>query len=168
MLLVLVRHGIAEEREQWAKTGRPDSQRPLTKQGRWKMERVAKGLKRCVTSVDLLCSSPLIRAAETAAIISAAYHGIPVSDVPSFAPDSAVDSQLEWLRRHRAADTVVVVGHEPVLGVFATWLLSGVKQSRLVFRKGGVAAIEFSGAPRAGDGQLLWAMPPNLLRRIGD
>jgi phosphohistidine phosphatase len=168
MQLVLIRHAIAEDRETFASTGRPDTLRPLTKQGRWKMERVAKGLRRAVRSIDLLASSPLLRATETAAIVSAAYHGVDVSSVPAFAPDALPEPALEWLRRHRSFGTVAVVGHEPSLGAFATWLLTGLRESRTPLRKGGACAIQFVGAPREGEGQLLWMLPPALLRRVGE
>jgi phosphohistidine phosphatase len=168
MELVLIRHGIAEDREAFATAKRDDALRALTKQGRWKMERVAKGLRRAVRSIDLLASSPLVRATETAAIVSAAYGGLKVSGAPAFAPDSPIDAALEWIRRHGSAPTMAVVGHEPSLSTLATWLLTGSRESRLMLRKGGACAIEFTAPPRAGEGQLLWLLTPAQLRRLGD
>jgi len=168
MELVLIRHGVAEDREAFAAGKRDDALRPLTKQGRWKMERVAKGLRRTVRSIDLLASSPLVRAMETAAIVSAGYGGLKVSTAPAFAPDGSMDACLEWLRRHGSVRTLAVVGHEPSLGALATWLLTGTRESRIPLRKGGVCGIEFTAPPRAGEGQLLWLLTPAQLRRLGE
>jgi phosphohistidine phosphatase len=167
MLFVLIRHGIAEDRESFAASGQSDSLRPLTKHGRWKMERVALGLRRAVRSIDVLATSPLVRAAQTAAIVAEAYHVDPTTTA-AFAPDAPLDAALEWLRRERSAAVVAAVGHEPHLGALATWLLTGLTESRIPLRKGGACAVEFSGAPRAGTGKLSWELTPALLRRLGE
>ena len=166
MHLLLIRHGIAEDRETFA--GKDDTLRPLTKQGRWKMERVAKGLSHVVRSIDLLATSPLLRASQTAAVLAAAYHDMAVTTAPPFAPDTPLENALEWIYRHRARPTVAVVGHEPHLGELATWLLAGERESRLPFRKGGACLLEFGGPPKAATAQLVWMLTPALLRRLGD
>ena len=66
MKLLLVRHAIAEEREEFERTGEPDDQRPLTSEGRKKMKRAAAGLGELVNKVDILATSPLARAQQTA------------------------------------------------------------------------------------------------------
>jgi phosphohistidine phosphatase len=168
MQLVLIRHAIAEDREAFAAGGEDDALRPLTKQGRWKMEGVARGLRQAIRSIDLLATSPLVRATQTAAIVAGVYHDIEVVTVPAFAPDAPLNSGLDWLRRQRSAEAVAVVGHEPHLGTFATWLLTDLAESRIPLRKGGACAIEFSGLPRASTGKLVWTLTPALLRRLGE
>ena len=69
MKLLLIRHAIAEEREDFEKTGKDDRLRPLTDEGRKKMKQAARGLKEVVPHVDLLATSPLTRAAQTGAIL---------------------------------------------------------------------------------------------------
>jgi phosphohistidine phosphatase len=165
--LILVRHAIAEDRDAAASAGRDDTLRGLTKRGRARMERGAKGLRYLVPSLDVLASSPLRRATETAAIVSAEYDGIAVTTVLAFAPDAPLGEALEWLRRLRSAATVAAVGHEPHLGAFATWLLTGIEESRTPLGKGGACAIEFDGRVRAGAGRLNWLAPPGVLRRLG-
>src|SRR6478672_122417 len=58
MKLLLIRHAIAEEREDFARTGKDDRLRPLTDEGRKKMKQGARGLRRCVPAFDLLAPSP--------------------------------------------------------------------------------------------------------------
>jgi phosphohistidine phosphatase len=130
------------------------------------MERAAEGLRRLEPSLDILASSPLLRATQTAAIVSAAYDDLPAATASAFAPEASLEAGLDWLRRQPARATVAVVGHEPHLGTFATWLLTGIDESRVPLRKGGACAIEFAARPRQGEGQLLWLLPPDVLRRL--
>src|SRR5271169_3309248 len=98
MQLVLVRHGIAEDREEFAATGQDDALRPLTKHGRWKMEHIARGLRRGVSALDILVSSPLRRAQQTAKIIAAAYGDIEIKTAPVFVPETPLAEVLAWIR----------------------------------------------------------------------
>ena len=168
MQLILIRHGIAEDPAEFADTGKPDSERPLTKQGRWKMERLARGLHRAVPALDVLGSSPFRRAEQTAKIVSRAFHDIEVTTVPALAPEVPVDDVLSWLKHHLAATTVAIVGHEPQLGELTTWLLTGTAAAGVEFRKGGACLVEFKGRPSAGSGRLQWMLTPALLRDLAE
>ena len=75
MQVLVVRHAIAEQREEFARTGKDDSQRPLTHDGRRKMRRGAVGLRAVVPAIDVLATSPLLRAVQTAEILAAVYNG---------------------------------------------------------------------------------------------
>jgi phosphohistidine phosphatase len=167
MELLLVRHGIAETREAFAVTGEDDSRRPLTKRGQEKMEEIAKGLLRLVSTIDVLASSSLLRADQTAAIVSEAYGGIPVTTVPALQPESPPEDFLAWLRRQRSAQLVAAVGHEPHLGLLATWLMTGQAESRIALRKGGACLFDLGSRPDKGSAVLQWALTPQQLRRIG-
>jgi phosphohistidine phosphatase len=168
MRLVLIRHGIAEDRVEFAATGHDDALRPLTKHGRWKMERIAHGLRRAVSAFDILASSPLRRAQQTAKLVAGAYGDIEVTTAPALAPETPLAEVLAWLRRQPATTTLAVVGHEPQLGELSTWLLTGRPESRIEFRKGGACELEFDGRPNAGSGRLSWALTPALLRGLAD
>src|SRR2546425_8241878 len=73
--LLVVRHAIAEDREAYARSHRDDAARPLTSEGRRKMEGVALGLRQLVPTIDLLAASPFRPALETAEIIAQTYVG---------------------------------------------------------------------------------------------
>ena len=60
---------------------------------------------------------------------------------------------------------LVLVGHEPDLGVLAGMMIGAGRT--LPLKKAGACAIEFMGPPAAGTGQLLWYVPPRILRRLG-
>ena len=168
MQLLLIRHAVAEDAEVFAETGQDDAQRPLTKPGKWKMQRIAKTLHRTVGSIDVLAASPLVRASQTAEIVAQAFGGLEVVITGTLEPQASFDSFLTWLRKQRAADVVAVVGHEPHLGGLATWLMTANDESRVRLGKGGAALLEFEGKPGAGAAMLQWALTPALLRRLAD
>src|SRR5262249_31041428 len=76
MKLLLIRHAIAEEREDFARTGKDDRLRPLTDEGRKRMKQAARGLLETLPEIDLLATSPLTRAAQTGAIVDSVYGGL--------------------------------------------------------------------------------------------
>lgn len=167
MELLVIRHGVAEEKETFAATGQDDSLRPLTKEGRWKMERVAKGLRRLLPSVDRVATSPFTRAVQTAKIVADAYGNAEFERLDALTPDGRPQAFMAWLRKSESGDRVAVVGHEPHLGVLVSWLLTGeAVEGRIEFRKGGACLLQFDDRPRVGKATLIWLLPPSILRRV--
>ncbi len=158
MKLYFLRHGAAEERTD----SRRDYDRRLTSEGIEEMKYVAVGLSRLVGEVDLLLSSPLPRALETARIVEqvvkVASGGLRISE--SLAAGTLGSRQLEDLlhgvpQSHR----VMFVGHEPDL--------SGVVQvltgASIEMKKAGLAFIEAYRIEPNG-GVLRWLLTPRLIR----
>ena len=169
MELLVIRHGVAEEREDFAATGTDDSLRPLTKEGRWKMERGAKALRQALPSLDVIATSPFTRAAQTAKIVAAAYDDVGVEQVDALTPESRPQDFLAWLRKRDAGDRVAAVGHEPHLGMLVYWLLSGESVAgRIAMKKGGACPLELDLRSRAPKATLLWSLTPSIMRRLGD
>jgi phosphohistidine phosphatase len=166
MQLLIIRHAIAEDKDEFAKSGRPDSERPLTKHGRKVMARVAQGLRREVKSLDVLAASPLVRAAQTAAIVAKEYDEIHVETVPALTPESAPTTLASWLRTQRDAEVVAVVGHEPHLGMLVTWLMTGMRGSHINLEKGGACMLEIDGQPGARSATLSWSLTPDVLEKL--
>ncbi len=167
MQLVVIRHAIAQERDEFAPTGRDDSLRPRTAKGEAKMKKAAAGLREVVPSIDVLAASPYIRAQQTAQIVAAEYDGVRVETTSSLEPESAMEEFAEWLRRQRG-ETVAVVGHEPHLGTLVTWLMTGIEESRVPLKKGAAVSLEFPALPTSGTGRLQWALTASQLGRLGD
>lgn len=167
MRVLVIRHAIAEDREAFAKTGADDGARPLTARGRRRMRAASRGLRRAVPKIDLLATSPLSRAVDTAKIVSAAFDGLKTVEVPQLTPKGSVHGLLKWLQERKPHSTVALVGHEPQLGVFVSWLLTGLQESFVELKKGGACLIELTEQARPGRGTLLWLLRPSQLRRIG-
>lgn len=167
MQLLIVRHGLAGDRDEWAAAGRPDAERPLTDEGRRRMKQISRGIRRAAPKLDVLAASPLVRAAETAEIVAARYKGLPVTTVPELSPERRPDELIGWLRAQAPESTVAVVGHEPHLGFLAGWLLTGRNDAFVEFKKGGAALLDFTDPPSGGNAVLAWALPPRHLRWLG-
>ena len=167
MQLLIIRHGMAEDAEEFAKTGKDDSHRPLTKAGKRKMKEVAAGLLEIVETLDVIGASPLVRAQQTAEIVAKAYDDLPVETVEALSPGSDPTDLLDWLGKHATAEVVAVVGHEPHLGMLVTWFMTEAPDSRVEMSKGGAALLEFSSRVTARSGTLQWLLTGSHLRRIG-
>jgi len=165
MQLLVVRHGIAEEREAWAP--RDDSLRPLTADGKKKMKEAAKGLRAIVPRVDMLATSPLTRAMETAVILAKVYDKGTPTTVDALAPGQRPPALAPWLRSQVTHKTVAIVGHEPGLGSLASWLTAGSERSFLELGKGGACLLEFGERIDAGEAMLVWVLRPSHLRSLG-
>jgi phosphohistidine phosphatase len=165
--LVIIRHGPAADRETFARDGQNDAERPLTERGREKMVANARGLRTLVPSLDVLATSPLTRAAETAEIVAREYDSMPVARVSVLAPGGRRDDFLEWLRTGgRAEATIAVVGHEPDLGELVAWLVTGEPTPFFSFKKGGAALVELVAPATPGRGTLRWLLSPAVLRSL--
>ncbi len=167
MKLLVIRHAIAEDRDTWARTGEDDTLRPLTVAGRKKMRAVARGLARVGPTPDLLATSPLTRAVETADILDRAYGGVDTMVLEQLTPERHPADLLGWLRTCATDSTIGVVGHEPHLSDLLSWLLTGREGSFIQLKKGGACLLAFQGNARAGSAMLRWALTPAQLRRLG-
>lgn len=130
------------------------------------MERVAQHLLNWVEDVDLIVTSPYLRARQTAQILSQFYKKAKVVEAPELVPQSPPTAFLKWLKAHgREMKDVMVVGHEPHLSSFLSFLVAGTNESFVELKKSGVASVEvqnFQGlAP--GGARLNWLVQPSLV-----
>jgi phosphohistidine phosphatase len=166
MDLLVIRHGIAEDREAFAASGTDDVLRPLTDDGRRKMRRVARALTTLVPSLDVLASSPLARARQTADLVAKAYSGLPITEITQLQPDQSPDAFAEWVRGQSKRGAVAAVGHEPLLGRIVSLMLTGRKQSFVELKKGGAVLVTFADRVEPGAGILRWVLTPGQLRDL--
>ena len=165
MNLLIIRHGPAGEREQWEAQGKDDRLRPLTPAGSREMREVSEGLKRLTPSLPMVVTSPLVRAAETAAIVGSSY-ACRIMELEELSPDSTPNEVVGRLR-DQPHEILAVVGHEPHLSSMTGYLLTGSPSSFLKLDKGGACLVAFRGAPEGGHGVLHWLMTSHDLRRLG-
>ena len=156
--LLLLRHAAAEE----TRPGLTDADRALTPRGRERMAAAVPGLLARGLQPARLLSSPLLRACQTAEIVSAA-SGTPVEIVAALA---ALPS--EKLLAELKGDDALAVGHEPWISQLCAWLATGRigAASAFPFKKGGAALLE--GEPEPGGMHLLAFLPPRVLRALSD
>ncbi|GAC1663558.1 MAG: phosphohistidine phosphatase SixA [Steroidobacteraceae bacterium] len=162
MELLIVRHAIAFERD--AHRWPDDDERPLSARGMARARKAAQGLKAISGRPARVLTSPLLRARQTAAILSQVAAWPRAVPCHQLMPGVGAPELLALLGRARD-ERLAVVGHEPGLGhLVSTCLPGGAKSAAFAFRKMGVALLEFKGPPRAGRGELVWFVPPRVLR----
>lgn len=167
MRILLVRHAKAQEREVFAKSGQRDALRPLTDSGRNTARKIGRALKEVLPRIDQLVASPYARAFETAELIAKTYKRLKVQKQPLLEPGTSSAKLLHWLREQPADAIIGLVGHEPDLGEFASYLISDRASSFFLFKKGGACLVRFNDKPDEGSGQLEWFLAPLHLRRLG-
>ncbi|HEY2073490.1 MAG TPA: phosphoglycerate mutase family protein [Gaiellaceae bacterium] len=153
----VVRHAIAEERseERWP----DDALRPLTKEGEERFRQAARGLATLVPSVDVVLSSPYVRAWRTAEILHEEAGWPPPTRAELLEAWRAPKDGLDLLKESSSHAAVALVGHEPYLSRFVSLLLTGDDAAvRLELKKGGVVHVD--------DGVLRWHAPPKALRGL--
>ena len=166
MQILIIRHAVAEDRDEFARTGKSDDLRPLTTRGRERMQKGANGLAR-LTSIDLLGHSPLTRARQTARIVNKAFRDAQMLEIPELAPGRGVETVGHWLGFVSREATVALVGHEPDLGELVAWLTTGSTRPFLYPKKGSAIMLECPERPGPGSATLSWAATPRHLRLLG-
>ncbi len=153
MILYFLRHG---------KAGSPrptnDDARELTKSGVAALRDAGPVWRRLNLRPDVVLSSPLPRALQTAELFCEAVGGSPIVD-DRLRPGASWATLARALADHADARRVMFVGHEPDLSV-AVAELSGAASVRM--RKGGVACVEFYGVPEPGGGEIAWLIDPDV------
>ena len=163
MRALLIRHATAVPR---GTPGIPDDERKLTPKGKARFRVAAKGLARIASRPDVLLTSPLPRARQTAKIAARAFKRVEPTDEPALAR-GGVPAILRALEAHPAGATVALVGHEPTLSVLLAHLLGARDGDRFAFKKGGAALVDLPDGP-AHPGRLLWFLRPRVLRALAD
>jgi len=166
MKLLVVRHAVAKDRRAFARRGADDRERPLTKSGRRDFKKGARAIARLVGEVDVLATSPLVRAAQTARILAGALGlGRPVARA-ELEPGASARSLVDWLGRQGRKKTVAVVGHDPDLSRLVARLTVGREADFVELDKGGACLLSFEGAALTGCGKVLWLLDGAQLRKL--
>jgi len=158
MLIVLLRHGIAEEKG----GGRPDEERRLTREGNEKMKRVARALAELLPGAEAIYSSPLVRAYETAEWVAKAYNGkLEIETTSALAPGHDPSEFRDLLRRSGGHECAYYTGHEPHLTTLMLALTNMQSGGELALKKGGCYGLELDDP--AATARLRFMLAPGLL-----
>ena len=119
--VIVLRHAIAFERDRrrWP----DDALRPLTPAGKRRFRKAAQGLRNWMPRVDAVLSSPLVRARQTANLLSEVSGWPAASECSALVPGTPPTKLLAYLRTMRGG-CIAVVGHEPHLSAFISVCLT--------------------------------------------
>ncbi len=154
--LYLLRHAHAGDPERWSGD---DALRPLSDKGRRQAERVGHLLAGADEAPDLVVTSPMVRAHETAEIVATALGAPVMVDRRLVGPLYAEEVQDILLAAGPAARPCIV-GHDPD---FSSLLGELIGVSVVPMRKATIARVDFDGGLRSGRGTLRFLVPPELL-----
>ncbi len=159
MRIYLVRHGIATDHVGGAIKN--DCARPLTDTGRLETEAVVNGLKRLGVSADVVFTSPLVRARQTAEIIGQIL-GAPLRTVDALAPAGRSTDIFAALKEFAGSNDVFMVGHEPDVGRLVSSLLWAGPELVIPFKKSSVCRVDITSVPPVEPGTLEWFITPKI------
>ncbi|MGO9480575.1 MAG: phosphohistidine phosphatase SixA [Candidatus Kryptoniota bacterium] len=165
MELYLLRHGIAAEKGDAAFPR--DADRPLTTAGVQKMRNIAKAMKGLDMSIDLILSSPFIRAKQTAEIVADAFG---LDRALRFSANLAVGGDPSMLVKEIQSEnsrSILLVGHEPHLSDLVSVLISGHDGLEIVMKKGGLCKLTVEALRLGRCATLEWLMGPRQILRDG-
>jgi phosphohistidine phosphatase len=158
MEIYVIRHADAEP---LSETITDDAERPLTETGKGQAKAVGQCLQKLGAKVDVILTSPLLRARQTAEGMVAAWtKPAPAVEVVEELADAGKRRKLTKVLRDLGKETVAIVGHQPDLSVYAAWLM-GSKKAALELDKAGVALIHCPDGPGRGAGSLAWLVTPD-------
>ncbi|MFL6602681.1 MAG: phosphohistidine phosphatase SixA [Steroidobacteraceae bacterium] len=162
--MLIIRHAIAfdRDRHRW----QDDATRPLSPAGIRRARKAAAGLKKLTARPQRLLTSPLVRAKQTAQILSEVAGWPAAEETPELSPGQPALAVLDLLAQDRSKLTAVV-GHQPDLGyLLAACLLGGGGSLAVEMKKNAVACVSFDGKTRAGHAALKWLATPRMLRAL--
>lgn len=154
-----MRHAAARDR---APSGR-DEDRELTAEGRARAEAVARGLAVLAPPIAVVLTSPLARARETAEPCARALHLGPARECSALVPGSDPSLVAGELARG-GWSSVLLVGHQPLLGSLLGLLVFGDESREIPLRKAQVARVAWQPGTA---GTLEALLPPELVERLG-
>ena len=157
MELYFLRHGEAGKKDEWEGE---DAERPLNKEGVSRMKQEAEAIAGLDLGLELIITSPLVRARQTADIVArelGMQKSLVIDD--RLAPGFGRDALLQLLKKHSGRRALMLVGHDPD---FSQTIAACIGGGRLECKKGGLARVDIDD-PATLHGTLIWLMPPRVL-----
>ena len=155
MNLYLIRHSIAEN----ISFDKKDFDRELTEEGKFVIKKSSEAWKNYVGNVEVILTSPLIRAIQTAEIISSTLQEIPNLIKDNNLGTGSRTADLIDILNSLEYKNVVVVGHQPDLSQHIN-NFCGTGSFNLAFPPASLAKIEFDNSIKYGRGRLIYFIPP--------
>jgi phosphohistidine phosphatase len=164
MNLFLLRHGLAVERDEFDYAS--DAARPLTAKGKKQLRRAAAALRALELNFDLVLSSPLARARQTAEIVAAelkAKARLEFADELKPGGDAKKLAKKISGANHPPAN-VLLVGHEPDLSELISRFVAGGPGGGFALKKGGLAKLEIEKLRAGKCATLAWLLTPAQMK----
>ncbi len=166
MNLYLLRHGLTVKRGTLGYAD--DASRPLTPKGKRQLHAVTNAIRAMKLDFAVILSSPLVRARQTAEIVAAELklkkH---LAFADELSPDGSTKKLVEKILRLKpAAESLLLVGHEPDLSELVSLLTSGKTGAGFAFKKAGLAKLEIEKLRAGQCATAVWLLTPAQMKLI--
>jgi phosphohistidine phosphatase len=161
VLIYFLRHASAGKSKANPKQ---DDKRPLDKDGVRQCASIGRALAAVDTQVDVILSSPLKRAVQTASLVAneLGFEG-KIDFTEALGKNAEFEAFHDLLRKQMKRDAILVVGHNPSLSAFLSRVISGDNDRSVDLKKGAVARVEYDGRK---PGTLEWLLTPKAVETI--
>ena len=165
MDLFILRHGDAGNR---LSDPIKDTKRQLTVSGKKEVVEIAKSLKKLGVKFNIIFSSPLSRAFQTAKIIAEEYKfKKQIEQSEELKPNGSKDFLYNKLSKLNIDSVILIVGHEPYLSSMINDIISNNKNSNnIILKKAGLSRIKITSTVPILKGELRWLLTPRILKKI--
>lgn len=173
MDLFILRHGCAGNR---LSDPMKDTKRQLTVSGKKEVVEIAKSLKKLGVNFNVIISSPLTRAFQTAKIIAKEYNLTEqIEQSEELKPNGSKDSLSNKLSKLNIDSVILIVGHEPYLSSMINDIISNnadtdrnynTNHNNIVLKKAGLSRIKITSTVPKLKGELRWLLTPRILKKI--
>lgn len=161
MIVYFLRHASAGE---GLSDPKKDEKRPLDEEGVVQSRYIGRALAAADASIDVIVSSPLKRALQTATIVAneLGYEQKTETD-GAMRPEATYALFQALLKKYQNVESLMVVGHNPSIKSFLSRIIGRQGQAAAVdFKKGAIAKVEV----KRMEGTLLWSITPKLVSNI--
>lgn len=166
MRLYVIRHADA------VRSGRDaghDADRPLSERGEHEAVLVGKFLATVENGLGAILCSPLLRARQTAAALGRlAAPALEPRTTEHLAPGFRPRALLHEVAALQPASAAAVVGHQPDLTAFVSFLTADGPHASIAFPPASVAMLSLAGDPANPHCSLAWLLPADLIARAFD
>ncbi|MBX6358949.1 phosphohistidine phosphatase SixA [Pseudacidobacterium ailaaui] len=160
MNLYILRHASAGTRR---KNPLLDVKRPLDKEGKQQCMLIASYLNALDVQFDLVASSPLKRALQTASLVGTEVgYDQKIQVTETLLPEAPITKFQEFIGGLEKYENVLLVGHNPNLPQFLGALIASPGRASIRLRKGAIARVDYTRRP----GVLNWLVDPRILRGV--
>jgi phosphohistidine phosphatase len=162
MDLFILRHGKAEQ-----SPDRADGKRALTADGKDEMRKIGKWMQQKKFRFDVIATSPLTRAHETAEIVARSLGQKERLVVwEELGPGGDLDALSYRASRYREDAAIILIGHEPMLSMLISRIIFGHDTGSLILAKGGLAKIRNFSFDKRPFGDLQWLLTPGQIMEM--
>ena len=167
MDIYVLRHGLAGARDRQEYPD--DDERPLTPKGVRRMTRQVRGLNSIGLSLDVIVTSPLVRAVQTAEIVHQRLDNPgKLVKSPALAPaGNPMELVDELSREFPSADNVMLVGHEPYLSALISLFVTGAPEPAVRLKKGALCKLRVAAPSYGRSGWIEWLLTPRQMVKLG-